>query len=408
MMILPVLVHDSYRDIRDFKVQVFWMVFKVLMPVLAAVLLVTLIMAIKEQGLKKTGENIKKQITLLDLSVMAFFVIVLISSLTSRYGAHAFTGDLTFKVGGFLLMALCVMYLITAKFLKNDMKIEYFWAPIVLFLEVTAILNSLDIDPLHMQLAGMTLSQKVYFISTIGHIDYLSEYFCLFIPFYATLLVRSKKKSDTILFGIITGLGYLISLVIRANGMILGNIFGLFILGLYCLKKKAYLERYLMQFYLLAIAGLLTDLVNHFYIIPAKELSLETAPTLFTTYKLYVILAIVVMVMRLLLKKVSDEEGLLKVLSKLKTVLLGCFIVLVAGVIGFAVYATLANKQYPVFNNRINIWCGCIESFKHMSLRERLVGVGPNCVSDMLDRYAVYQGVSRTTAHNELLEYFLF
>ena len=201
MMILPVLVHDSYRDIRNFKVQVFWMVFKVALPVLAVLLVVDLIMHIRDDGLSETLSKIKEKITPLDFSVLAFFFIVLCSCLTSRYGKHAFTGDLTFKVGGYLLMALAVMFVITSQCLDSDMKISYFWAPIVLFLEATAILNSLDIDPLHMQIPGMTLSQHVYFISTIGHIDYLSEYFCLFIPFYATLLIKADKKQDQILFG---------------------------------------------------------------------------------------------------------------------------------------------------------------------------------------------------------------
>ncbi len=407
MMILPVLVHDSYRDIRNFKVQVFWMVFKVALPVLAVLLVVDLIMHIRDDGLSETLSKIKEKITPLDFSVLAFFFIVLCSCLTSRYGKHAFTGDLTFKVGGYLLMALAVMFVITSQCLDSDMKISYFWAPIVLFLEATAILNSLDIDPLHMQIPGMTLSQHVYFISTIGHIDYLSEYFCLFIPFYATLLIKADKKQDQILFGTITFLGYLISLLIRANGMILGNGVGFFMLGLYCLKKKGYLTRYLMQFYLLAIAGVLTDLINRLYIIPAKQLELDAAPTLFLKYKLYIVIAVVVLVLTLLLKKVKDEDKLITVLSKVKTVLLALFVVGVVGFVSFAVYCTFANKQPAIFNNRINIWRGCVESFKHMSVREKLIGVGPNCVSDMLNHYAVYQGVLRTTAHNEFLEYFL-
>lgn len=407
MMILPVLVHDSYRDIRDFKVKVFWIVFKIILPILAVLFIVELIKHIRNEGFKEVLIKIKEKITPLDLSVLAFFFIVLCSCLTSRYGKHAFTGDLTFKVGGYLLMAMCVMYVITTKCLKNDMKIHYFWAPIVIFLEATAILNSLDIDVLHMQLPGMTLSQKVYFISTIGHIDYLSEYFCLFIPFYATLLMKSEKKVDQILFSLITFLGYVISLLIRANGMILGNIVGFFILGLYCLRKKDAIMRYLQQYYLLAIAGLVTDVINRFYIIPAKELELDFASLFFTSHKLYIALAVIVLILTLLLKKVTNEDKLLNIFAKLKTVLLGLFIVGGVGMFCFAVFCVITNKQYAVFNNRINIWRGCMESFKHMSIREKLIGVGPNCVSDMLDHYAVYQGVSRTTAHNELLEYFI-
>ncbi|WP_162300205.1 O-antigen ligase family protein [Intestinibaculum porci] len=340
----------------------------------------------------------------MDYALLGFGVVVLISSLTSRFGMHAFTGDLTFKVGGFLLLAVIFMYFMISK-IEAPLPIHYIWAAPVLFLEITAILNSLTIDPLHMALPQMTLSDRVYFISTIGHIDYLSEYFCLFIPFFVAMLIRSDKKKDQILYGIIVFLGYLSSLLVRANGMILGCVFGLFVIGIYCLSHSKYMKVYLLQYFLFVFAALITDLINHLYIIPYKQLELDALSSHLSN-KLYLVIAVILGILLVIEHKASDDT-LKKVYKVMQKVILTLFVIALCGWLIFSIYCVVNNLQLPIFNNRINIWRGSFISFQHMSIREKFFGVGPNCVSAMLDKYAVYQGVSRTTAHNELLEYFL-
>ena len=242
LVILPVIYHNSYIDIRNFKVAVFWRVFAIVGIILGVCIVYDLMTMLRDEGLDGLKNTFKDNMKPMDYALFGFGVVVLISSLTSRFGMHAFTGDLTFKVGGFLLLAVIFMYFVISKN-EAPLPIHYIWAAPVLFLEITAILNSLTIDPLHMALPQMTLSDRVYFISTIGHIDYLSEFFCLFIPFFVAMLIRSEKKTDQILFGVIVFLGYLSSLLVRANGMILGCVFGLFVIGVYCLSHGKYMKK---------------------------------------------------------------------------------------------------------------------------------------------------------------------
>ena len=404
LVILPVIYHNSYIDIRNFKVAVFWRVFAIVGIILGVCIVYDLMTLIRDEGIEGLKETFKTQIKPMDYALFGFGVVVLISSLTSRFGMHAFTGDLTFKVGGFLLLAVIFMYFVISKN-EAPLPIHYIWAAPVLFLEITAILNSLTIDPLHMALPQMTLSDRVYFISTIGHIDYLSEFFCLFIPFFVALLIRSEKKTDQILFGVIVFLGYLSSLLVRANGMILGCVFGLFVIGIYCLAHSKYMKTYLLQYFLFVLAALLTDVINHLYIIPYKQLELDALSSHLSN-KLYLVIAVVLGIL-LVIEHKASEETLKKVYKVIQKVVLTLFVIALGGWFVFSIYCVVNNLQLPIFNNRINIWRGSFVSFQHMSIREKFLGVGPNCVSAMLDKYAVYQGVSRTTAHNELLEYFL-
>lgn len=401
-IVLPLIYHNSYIDIRDIKVLYFWRVFIITGILMVLTALVDLFEKMKTEG----KEAIKSLFTfdLTDVFLIGFGVVVLISCMRSRYGQHAFTGDLTFKVGGYLLLALIFMYLFLSHS-EFSLRLSYVWAIPVIIMELLAILNSLDLDPLHMTLSSMTLSDKMYFVSTIGHIDYLSEYFCLFIPFYIVQLLFAKKSYEKIVYSMIVFLGYLSCLVIRANGLMLGCLFGLFVIGVYCLSHKDYMKGYLLQYILLIIACILMDLINHLFIIPAKQMPIETLPSLFVNKGYFVIAAIVIIGLVILNK--MEEDLLIKVFKIIQKALIILFIIGLVAWFSFAIYCTLHSIQFAIFNNRINIWRGCIESFKHMSLREKLVGVGPNCVSDMLNRYTVYQGVSRTTAHNELLEYFL-
>ncbi len=403
LMFLPVIYHNSYIDIRDIKVTFFWKGF-----IIAGILIVLSGLYDLIEDMKQKGISVLKKIFSFDYSdlfLLGFGLVTLLSCLTSRYGILAFTGALTFKVGGYLLLALIFMYFIIANSHEDYPHIATIWALPVIFLELTAILNSLDLDPLHMTLPTMTLSDKMYFVSTIGHIDYLSEYFCLFIPFYIVHVINTDKKMEKIVYSIIVFLGYMSALVIRANGLMLGCLFGLFVILIYALNHKEILNKYLYQLYFLVIASIIMDLINHAFIIPYKQMPLDTLPALFVN-KGYIVLGIVISLCLFIIHKLNDDQ-LDHVCGILKKILIVLF---VAGMItwfGFAVYCTLNSVQLAIFNNRINIWRGCIESFKHMSLREKLIGVGPNCVSDMLNKYAVYQGVSRTTAHNEILEYFL-
>lgn len=403
LVVLPVIYHNSYIDIRDIKVTFFWKAFTIASILIVLSGLYDLIGEMKQEGL-----SVLKKIFSFDhsdLFLLGFGIVTLLSCLTSRYGILAFTGALTFKVGGYLLLALIFMYFVIAHSHEDYPHIAYIWALPVLFLELTAILNSLDIDPLHMTLPTMTLSDKMYFVSTIGHIDYLSEYFCLFIPFYIVHLIKADKRIEKIVYSIIVFLGYMAALVIRANGLMLGCLFGLFVILIYSLNHREVIKHYLYQLYLLVIASLFMDLINHLFIIPYKQMPLDTLPALFVN-KGYIVLAVVTTLCLFIMHKL-DEEQISKVCEILKKILITLFIIGMITWFGFAIYCTLNSVQLAIFNNRINIWRGCIESFKHMSIREKLIGVGPNCVSDMLNKYAVYQGVSRTTAHNEILEYFL-
>ena len=187
--------------------------------------------------------------------------------------------------------------------------------------------------------------------------------------------------------------------------MILGFIFGLFVIGIYCLSHSKYMKAYLLQYFLFAFAALITDIINHLYIIPYKQLELDALSSHLSN-KLYLVIAVVLGIL-LVIEHKASEETLKKVYKVIQKVVLTLFVIALGGWVVFSIYCVVNNLQLPIFNNRINIWRGSFVSFQHMSIREKFFGVGPNCVSAMLDKYAVYQGVSRTTAHNELLEYFL-
>lgn len=132
------------------------------------------------------------------------------------------------------------------------------------------------------------------------------------------------------------------------------------------------------------------DIVNHLFIIPYKQMPLDTLPALFVN-KGYMILGALITLCLLFIHKINENQ-LEKVCGILKKIMVILFILGMIIWFSFAVYCTLHSLQLSIFNNCINIWRGCIKSFQHMSLREKLVSVGPNCVSDMLNRYAVYQG----------------
>lgn len=407
MLIMPILVHNSYFDIRDFKVQVFWYAFAIYSVSIVYTLIRDFIAEIRNSGLPAFFSRFKATFTKIDISVICFAVVVLLSCLTSRYGIHAFTGDLTFKVGGYLLLALCIMFLFVSRCLDQNFKIYYYWVPVVIFLEITAILHCVDIDLIHMYTPDLPYEDRFIFVTTIGNIDYVSEYFCIFLPFYVTLFVKSKKKMSEVLFGIISFFGYLSMLLIRANGMFLGCTLGLLILGVYALNDLNMLKKYILQFYLLAICGWITDLLNSYYIIPHRLMVLDTISSSFIEKKIYFVLAIVTTVIFFILYKQKLTEKLTNVLMIIKKVWLGFIFIGAIGAIIFVAYCLIANKNYAIFDNRIVIWRGVVESYKHMSIREKLIGVGPSGVSDMLDKYCINQHFIRTTAHNEILEYLI-
>lgn len=406
-IVLPVIFHDHYADIRDFKVFVFWKVAFAFGVLMIGCYLIQFLQCVKAQGFK---ESVKRAVTKvkshwhqLDTLALLFALVVLLSSLCSRFGINAFTGNLGFRVGGYLLLALCLFYFLISRNLDHFPLALYWFAP-VLFLELTTILNSLNLDPLKMHTAYMTLSERVIFVSTIGHINYLGQYFCLFIPFFVVMLFKNQKRIWQIIDLIIIFLGYVSALIVRENSLLLGLFFGLFVTWLYSLGDIHKNSVFLKQLLLWGPAGLTADLLNRFIIIPQKQLGLDQAALLFVNDKIYLLAVVIVGIILWRLHKNNNQEKIRTNFQVIRKVAIIIFSVALLLVIAVVIYCCIANRQLPIFNNRVNIWRGSINSFYHMTGLEKLIGVGPDCVAPMLDRYTVYQGVSRTTAHNEILQ----
>lgn len=181
-----------------------------------------------ETGKEKTfWGTILDKISIPDIFVIVFFLTLIISWIGTLFlnypeyetgGETIFTsalrGSLGKQAGVYFFLALIVAYLIVSRLLIfNEWIVEaYLWTNMIVF--GLAILNHFMIDPLNMY-SNLVEEQYWMFISTMGNINVLAGYFCVFVPFAVGLYISSESIDEKI--------SYIFFIIVAFMGIIAAN-----------------------------------------------------------------------------------------------------------------------------------------------------------------------------------------
>ena len=416
LVIMPFYVENGYFNTLDAKSHVFWAASGVLMGAWAVLGIVVLVMRFitgddkkptkrrKDQGKaapKTLGGN-PFEFSLMDIAVIAFAAVSVISWLLSEYGVYALTGEQGWNIGAWTIVALAFTYFFISRCYTHD---KYLWVYIIaacLVLYLLGFLNGLDIDPLAMH-TKLTEKEHFEYIATIGNINSYSGYLSLTVPVVTFAFITDDRRWLVIPAGCAVFLGMTNLIVDNSDGAFLGAGAGLLFLVYYCLKDKRLYAKLFLAGLIMGAACALMGLIVAVHGDAMAKLSgvagMCTEPRVFCPGIALCLVALV------LSRKFADRAGE----RFTRTVSVVFAVIVLVGIAAGIIY-TAMHFSGKWGTKRGWIWGFAIEVFSQGSFKNKLVGVGPECFGiPVMEQFSEFisehWGKRIANAHNEYLQY---
>lgn len=413
---LPLFIHDKYFDILVAKYY-----FYIICTIAMLILIFCCFLVTRNSKYNTSGKSIIKTIfsglELTDYSVLLFYLVAILSTITSDYVYESFWGNEGRFTGLFLITWYVVSYFCVSKlfrFRKDYINIFLLAGTLVCLFGIT--------DYFKMDILGfkalMVSEQNAIFTSTIGNINTYTAYVAIIVAISTVLFALTKeiKQSAFYCFCMVIGFFAIIMGVSDNAFLSLAALFTL--LPFFLFRSKYGLRRYLI---ILAIFFTITqcvDWINIFF--EGAVLGIDSAFNIVVGFGglhyLVIVLWAIIFIWKGIDFKLSSKDktygNIYKYiwLSLLGVILLliiyVCYDINVGGDSGK--YGGLS--EYLVFNDdwgthRGYIWRNAMECFSELTITKKIIGTGPETFGILLYQKTANNSYGEIfdSAHNEYL-----
>lgn len=391
---LPLVMNNGYFNISETK-SLYFLSLSVLYCVIT--LIVSLLCIIKKK-------KIDIKICAIDIFLISFCIINVISSVLSKYGLEVWIGRDSRLQGSLIILLYVSMYLMLSNFIgesvRNSKLIPTF-AITFLIVAVVAIMHSLNVSITDL-FKDFDESKRGLFISTIGNINFFSSFICLSLPVFVVFFINSKNKDEYVAWLIVlifVGVGAVLS---SSDSFVVGFLAFLAVAPFFFYKTPKSFIRFCVGVMVILLSS---ATFYYLYKLFPKQIY-ETASFM----KLLLSPAVLGCLVLILLLACVLAHTLPKLLRLFPYIYLTVIIVAAIGLISAMIYANNVKavgilKKF-VFNNswgngRGRIYKICFETIKKFSLKEWLFGIGP----ESLQYHLISQGITKIDqAHSEYLQ----
>jgi hypothetical protein len=412
---LPLVVKNKYFDILATKYYYYCACTIIMLCVLAIYFIIyrSKINQLPAKGFKR---GILGNLSSADYSVVLFYIIALISTITSDYVYEAFWGNEGRFTGLFLLTWYVLSYFSVSRFL--NFKSKYIDLILVsgLIVCLFGITDYFNLDILKFK-ASMLAEQKDYFTSTIGNINTYTSYVGIIVAISAVLFTSAMEMKKVVFYYIsmVVGLFALIMGISDNAYLSLGALFSF--LPFYLFKDKNGIKRYIIIiatfFSVVQSIGWINKLFEN------QVLQIDSSYKIITEIKIFPLLAITLWVIVLILhlsdfkKNIKSDYG-----NKFRYLWLVMLVFIIIGIF-YALYDCNIKgnsgrygslSSYLLFNddwgsNRGYIWRNAMECYQNLPFWKKLVGYGPETFGILMLQRTAHNSYNLVfdNAHNEYL-----
>ena len=402
--VFPLFATDMYYDILNDKYYVF---FYSTIALFAAFLIVTLIGvmggALRGEGGKRFFRGFTR-FSKTDIFFLAFFVCVILSTVTSEWVYESFWGNMGRLQGMFFFLICFVSYMIVTRFVEFKPYYLYLFLLAGTFLCFWGVTDYLGVDLFGWRADANDYVGMLIFTSSIGNVNTATAVFALYAGAAAVMSIKHKYPW----FFIVSELVCLMALVTGMSDNAVLAVAGLYgILPFWCFSEKRGVVRYAILVSVLFLAlGLTGTLTMHWTrtpVMPEWGWNSGVFLSIANHYAKYCYLA----------------AGIFAVLSaglfaafrtKLGTPARGLWIawaVIFAAVVLTVVFAFIDVNRgghaelwgpagtYLLFNdrwgtNRGYAWRSAFEFFRDFGFGKKLFGTGPETYAIFMAQYNYY------------------
>ncbi len=415
---IPIVVRNMYFDILVVKYY-FYCISTILMVVL--VVGYFLAIGVRQNCLSIRGffsKYILKNCTFIDYAVLAYFIVAVISTITSDYLYESFWGNEGRFTGLFLITWYVVSYFCISRFLKfKSWYIDVILAAGMLVC-LFGITDYFNLDIFHFK-AAMVAEQRPIFTSTIGNINTYTAYVGILVALATVLFTTDRKFKNMLWHYLCMVIGFFaIIMGVSDNAYLsLGVLFGF--LPLYLFKGPKGIRRYIIVLATFFSVVQCIDWINTYC--GESVLGIESAFEVVIkfgglSYLVMSLWGIVILWCFIVSKRKYEAEEFGNVFRYLWAALL--FLIILAMM--YALYdCNVAGNvsrykslsSYFLFNDdwgtgRGYIWRNAMECYQSLPLWKRIVGYGPETFGILVMQKTANNPYNQLfdNAHNEYLQ----
>lgn len=413
---LPLFVRDKYFDILVAKYYYYCICTIVMILLLISFSLFT---RSKRDGLlyRLSFKKFFIRFTWVDYSILTFYVICVLSTLTSDYVYESFWGNEGRFTGLFLITLYVISYFCISRFWKFESKYVNIILCSGILVCIFGITDYFNMDIFRFK-APMLETQRNIFTSTIGNINTYTAYVGIIVGISAVLFINEKKCKKIIFYFVSMVLGfYALILGVSDNAYLsLGALFAF--LPLYIFKTNKGIKRYIIvlaTFFsvILSIGWINTSFAN-------KVIGIDSSFQLIIGLKGFVFLIIGLWVLAgvwYFIDYINKNEY--TEYSNLPRILWVGFLIVIFIALSFMAYdCNIAGnsekygslRSYLLFNDdwgshRGYIWRIAMECYTNLPPWKKIVGYGPETFGILVMEKTADNSYGELfdSAHNEYL-----
>ncbi|MCF0228513.1 MAG: O-antigen ligase family protein [Parasporobacterium sp.] len=389
LLVIPLFVENNYFNIVQAKEHCLHFIVMIMVP----------LGIILDAVYRIAAKNTKFRFRTVGIIAAGFSGVMLVSCLLSENPKAAFLGNNGWGMGAMSWLGLTVICLIASEYMIFNRKIYLPIMGVHAVIILIGILHSAGLDVLYMH-ERMYESQVYAYISTIGQMNWWVGYLCLFVPAVFVFVLDAEDKPTFLYSG---GFWILLSaamIICSSDGLYLGLGIGAFFLIPFAVKNAVRLRRAGMLTALFGAVELLISVLPCF----AKMISMIN-PGLARQFTkpwvgaVMIALGTVVHIAGLTIwTKVSLR--IKRIFTTVPEVLLG------AVAAGYLITAVLSFSD-KWGTRRGLIWRMSMELFDSFSLKDKLIGIGPEMLREPYTALSDTFGKTVLVSHSEPLQYLL-
>ena len=418
--IFPLFYRNNYINIMESK----WLFFSITTLICTGIVLISVVFQSVRNFEDVKPESAKaffKGFSITDWCVVLLTVSVLLSWLFCDEKSTAWDGSAGKMAGVYFYLIIVLAYFIVSRFLKYDQWILTIYICCNFIVFGLAILNHFMIDPLSMYV-NLVEDNYWMFITTMGNINVLAGYLCVFVPVTMVLFCFCTTMHSKIIYGIFMTVSFMGLIAANGDAGILGIGCAFVFLLWFCFDNYNRLKRYFLMAALFFAGSGLIGWLDDKFADTVKE-PLATLPAFISKSSINKILLLFCIILTLLFymlekKNVAD--------TSLRLIRNGLYIALgVVVLVGFGtfIYLSTAGSNIPLgdwetYLRFSDLW-GSSRGFtwkrvlyvygNDYTFIQKLFGYGPDLLGLPLhnrfnDEILERMGAYLVDAHNETLQ----
>lgn len=387
-LVVPLFFENKYFNMLEAKAHVY------AVGAIAACIFMLVGFALE----KSVGELLPESGNILDLGIVLFGVIALISCLLSGSVWESFWGLSGWRVGAFTFATFALFY----RFLASNLKYrQNLWIPVLMVNVVIFILgicHSMGVDILGMH-EYINPGEFFDYLSTIGQKNGFAGYLCLTIPLVAAFFLSAESAFSRNICLVFLIPALLNMVLCASDGLYLGIGMCAFFAVPYVMGEGKRIRRI---FALVCLYGCALFIVGNCPLFSEKTASIEGISGVFLHLPVTVGI-IVIGIVGLILAGRFGEQITEKTRRRV-TVLLEILLILTAAGFLCNMIMTFSDSWGT---HRGRTWKYSISLFRDFTVKEKILGVGPEMLRSYYAELTDYFSRKILVAHSEPLQILL-